>query len=389
MVLEDFLNAKPLYYDKIDYTRMPRIYESVKAYLPKPKIIHLIGTNGKGTTGRFLASALYSLGFSTGHYTSPHIIKFNERVWVNGRDADNETLEIAHKELQSLLSKEDSDALSYFEYTTLLSLLVYKECEYVVMEAGLGGEHDATSVFDKILTLVTPIAYDHEAFLGSSIKSIATTKLKAIQKFAILGVQKESEVYDIAQAMAEENSINIQRASYYLDADDEKKIAKIAKNLKLESYLVQNLSLSISALKFLNIEYSDNNFTDARLFGRLTKISENIIVDVGHNPLAAEAIKEALSPQKYVLIYNSYQDKDYKKILEILKPIVSRVEIIAIKDKRAEAENRLQRTLNDLEIKYSTFKSVIPGIKYLAFGSFSVVEAFMKRQNKHGTLENE
>lgn len=378
-MLEDFLNAKPLYYDKIDYSRMPRIYEKIKPYLPMPKIIHLIGTNAKGTTGRFLATALHSLGFNTGHYTSPHILEFNERVWINGRDAKSETLEIAHKELQSLLSKEDSDALSYFEYTTLLSLLVYKECDYVVMEAGLGGEHDATAVFEKILTLVTPIAYDHEAFLGNTIEDIATTKLKAIQNNAILGVQKERKIYDIAEAMAEKNSLNIKRTSQYLDSEDEVKIAKIAKNLKLENYLVQNLSLSISALKFLNIKYSDNNFTDARLFGRLSRVGDNIIVDVGHNPLAAEAIKEALNPQKYVLIYNSYQDKDYKKILEILKPIVNRVEIISINDKRIESEERLKRTLNDLEIEYNIFKSITPNIKYLVFGSFSVVEAFMKR----------
>lgn len=388
-MLQDFLKAKPLYYDEIDYSRMPRIYEKIKSYLPMPKIIHLIGTNAKGTTGRFLSTALYSLGFNVGHYTSPHILEFNERVWINGRDAKSETLEIAHKELQSLLSKEDSDALSYFEYTTLLSLLVYKECDYVVMEAGLGGEHDATAVFEKILTLVTPIAYDHEAFLGNSIKEIATTKLNAIQNNAILGVQKETEIYDIAEAMADKNSLNIQIVSQVLDADDEQKIVKIAKKLKLESYLVQNLSLSISALKFLNIEYNNNNFTDARLFGRLTRVSENIIVDVGHNPLAAEAIREALSPEKYVLVYNSYQDKDYKKILEILKPIVIKVEIIAINDKRVEAEDRLKRTLNDLEIEYNIFKSVTPNIKYLVFGSFSVVEAFMKRQIKSGILKYE
>ena len=385
-MLQNFLDAKPLYYDEIDYTRMPRIYESIKSHLPKPKIIHLVGTNGKGTTGRFLATALHSLGFNTGHYTSPHILEFNERVWINGKDVTFEALELAHKELQSILCEGDSNALSYFEYTTLLSLLVYKECDYIVMEAGLGGEHDATAVFDKVLTLVTPIAYDHEAFLGSTIESIATTKLNAIQKFAILGIQKERQVYDIADAIAKENSLDIKKISHFLNRDDELKIAKIVKNLKLESYLTQNLSLSIAALKFLNIEYSDNSFTDARLFGRLTSIGENIIVDVGHNPLAAEAIVDALKPQKYVLVYNSYQDKNYKEILKILNPIINSLEIITINDERAESKERLKRTLNDLEIKYNTFKDIIPDTKYLVFGSFSVVEAFMKKQNKGGTL---
>jgi dihydrofolate synthase/folylpolyglutamate synthase len=381
-VLEDFLFRKPLYYDEIDYARMPNIYEKIKSHLPKLKIIHIIGTNAKGTTGRFLASALHSLGYKVGHYTSPHILEFNERIWKNGKNIDNTTLEMAHKELQNNLSKTDSEALSYFEYTTLLAMLIYKDCEYVVMEAGLGGEYDATAVFDKILTLVTPIAHDHEAFLGNSIKEIASTKLKAIQNNAILAAQKYNEVYDVADSLADLKHLNIKRYTEMLDVDDKKKIQKIAKKLKLENYLVQNLSLSISALKFLNIDYDESDFTDARFFGRLTHISENIIVDVGHNPLAAQAITEALQPQKYVLVYNSYKDKNYKKILEILKPIVNFVEIITINDKRVETNHQLKRTLNDLEIKYDIFKGVKSNTKYLVFGSFSVVEEFIKRQKR-------
>ncbi len=90
MILKEYLSQKPLYYEKIDYTRMPRIYDKIKSYLPLVKIIHIIGTNGKGTTGRFLASALHSIGFSTGHYTSPHILEFNERVWLNGENTSYE-----------------------------------------------------------------------------------------------------------------------------------------------------------------------------------------------------------------------------------------------------------------------------------------------------------
>ena len=170
MNLKKYLEEKPLYYEKIDYSRMPRIYDKIKSYLAIPKIVHIIGTNGKGTTGRFLADALFSMGFNTGHYTSPHILEFNERIWINGADAADEELEYAHVRLQKLLTKVDADSLSYFEYTTLLAILVFKECEFVVIEAGLGGEYDATAVFPKIATLVTPISYDHEAFLGSTIK---------------------------------------------------------------------------------------------------------------------------------------------------------------------------------------------------------------------------
>ncbi len=382
MQLESFLNAKPLYYEKIDYTRMPRIYESIKTKLAQPKIIHLIGTNGKGTTGRFLASSLHSLGFNVGHYTSPHIMNFNERVWLNGKDIDDEALEIAHTKLQNILSKNDSDSLSYFEYTTILAMIVYESCEYVIMEAGLGGENDATAVFNKILTLVTPIALDHEAFLGNTISSIATTKLNAIQNNAILAKQAHSEVYEVANNLAKSKSLNIKQVHEILTDNDKKKIEFITKKLELPSYLEQNLSLCISALNFLEIAYNENSFNDARLFGRLTKIEPNIIVDVGHNPLAAQAIKNTLSPKKYTLIYNSYKDKDYKKILSILKPIIKNVEIIPIYDERAESDTQLKKSLNDLKIQYCSFKKISQDESYLVFGSFSVVEAFMNIYKK-------
>jgi dihydrofolate synthase/folylpolyglutamate synthase len=203
----DYLNLKPLYYKEIDYTRMPRVYNKLKHLFSKTKVIHLIGTNGKGTTGRFLASSLHSLGFKVGHYTSPHILKFNERIWLSGENVTDEILESSHNELQKHLTKEESDSLSYFEYTTLLSMLVFNDCEYIVLEAGLGGEHDATAVFDKTLTLVTPIDFDHESFLGTTIDDIAQTKLNAIQNDAIIAKQKYKAVYNVADKLVELKNI--------------------------------------------------------------------------------------------------------------------------------------------------------------------------------------
>jgi dihydrofolate synthase/folylpolyglutamate synthase len=190
-VLNTFLENKPLFYETIDYTRMPRIYSRIKTYFNLPKIVHIIGTNGKGTTGRFLATALVSLGFKVGHYTSPHILKFNERIWLNGANVSDALLEEYHTKLLQILTKQEAAALSYFEYTTLLAMLLYSDkSEYVILEAGLGGEYDATSVFDNVLTLVTPIDIDHEAFLGDTIEAIAQTKLNAIKKTAIVAKQK-------------------------------------------------------------------------------------------------------------------------------------------------------------------------------------------------------
>ena len=380
-MLEKFLNAKPLYYDEIDYTRMPRVYESVKKKLKLPKIIHLIGTNGKGTTGRFLATALHSIGYSVGHYSSPHILEFNERIWMNASNVTEEILEAAHQKLLLLLREEDANLLSYFEYTTLLAMVVYAECDYVVLEAGLGGEHDATSVFANILTLVTPIGKDHEAFLGDTIEEIATTKLNAIQKNAILAKQVYSEVQEIAQKIAFEKNLEVYTYSELLNAVDLENIYTISKNLELAEYLQENLQLCVAALNFLKINYSISSFNNSRLFGRLWRLDTNILIDVGHNVLAAQEILKDLNGKKYILVYNSYKDKDYREILTILRPIIKHIEIIKVEEARIESLETMQETLHSLEYAYHEFEKTDKESEYLVFGSFSVVEAFLKVHN--------
>ena len=378
-MLNFFLDEKPLYYEKIDYTRMPRVYEKIKSQFNTPKIIHLIGTNAKGTTGRFLATALYSLGFSTGHYTSPHILNFNERIWINGEEVSNEVLDSAHEELLNILTSEDAESLSYFEYTTLLAMWIYQGLDYVVLEAGLGGEFDATAVFDKELTLVTPIDIDHQAFLGNTVKEIARTKLNAVQKVAILANQKHKEVYEVAEDISNEKAFEFTRVDDYIESEDKEKIEDISNELSLAPYLKDNLKLAISALKYFDIEYKGKNFINSRLFGRLSQINENIIVDVGHNTLAASSILNALKGEKYILVYNSYKDKNYKEILSILKPIITNIEIIKIEDERAEKQEVLQEIIQDLGIVQKMFTKIDKNKKYLVFGSFSVVESFLKK----------
>jgi dihydrofolate synthase / folylpolyglutamate synthase len=377
-MLKTFLDAKPLYYDEIDYTRMPRVYEKIKHHLKIPKVIHLIGTNGKGTTGRFLASALYSLGFTTGHYTSPHILDFNERIWLNGENSTNENLEKAHQTLLTFLTKEDAENLSYFEYTTLLAMVVFKDLEYLVLEAGLGGEHDATAIFPKLLTLITTIDMDHQAFLGDTLQEITITKLNAIDKVAIIGTQVHTQVYELAQSLAQSKSLEIIQHNTLLQKEDLQKIQKISKTLSLVPYLIENLKLSVAALKFLGIEYDIENFKDAKLFGRLTPYTEKILIDVGHNPLAARSIVDALKGEKFTLIYNSYKDKDYEEILRILKPILDNVEILEIDDTRIERKEVLQNVLKKLDIVFSDYIKIDRCKRYLVFGSFSVVEKFLR-----------
>jgi dihydrofolate synthase/folylpolyglutamate synthase len=164
----------------------------------------------------------------------------------------------------------------------------------------------------------------------------------------------------------------------FLDEQDYEKVKVISRKNSLAPYLQENLKLSIAGLKSLCIKYNVENFNNSKLFGRLTPLNENILVDVGHNPLAARSICESLKGEKYNLIYNSYKDKNYREILNILKPIILSVEIIKIDDERIESQDIMIEALNDLSLEYKEFEKIDINKKYLVFGSFSVVEAFLK-----------
>lgn len=390
--LIDFLDTKPLYYKEIDHCRVHLAYKILKPHIKHPTTIHIVGTNGKGSTGRMIAH-LAHLGdlkscdtaknrptLSVGHFSSPHILRFNERIWIDGEDSTDEVLDEAHNKLYSILGAEVSDALSYFEYTTLLAFVVFEHCDLVVLEAGLGGEFDATNVCDKELSVITPIGIDHQAFLGEKIEQIASTKIRSIQKQMLLAPQVYDEVADVAKKICQEKEAilhKVQIKQSQIEALKEK-----ADWERYPTYLLENAMVAMQALDILDISYDIANLKSLKLFGRFYPIAPNIHIDVGHNPLAAKAIANALK-KPVVLIYNSLNDKDYEEVLRILKAKVKRVEIIAIDSQRATTPKTIENTLQRLGIEYSDYDSTISmDEKYLVFGSFYVVEKFLKTYKK-------
>ena len=240
MSLAKFLDGKPLYYKEIDYGRIIRAYDTIKGYLKPFKIIHIIGTNGKGSTGRFLAQILSQNGAKVGHYTSPHIFKFNERFWLNGEVASDEILERAHECLQALLSDEYKIKTSYFEYMTLLSAVLFEGCDYFVCEAGMGGVLDATNVFEKELSIFTPIGFDHTAILGNSLEEISRTKFEAMGKRAILNDEMNEISVAIAKEIASEKGATLSFPREILTKENLNEIANYADKFNLPEFLRSN-----------------------------------------------------------------------------------------------------------------------------------------------------
>ncbi len=370
MEVDKFLNSKPLFYKKIDYLRMPRAFSYVKDKIKLNPVIHIVGTNGKGSTGRFLAHTLLKRGFKVGHYTSPHILKFNERIWINGEDISDEKLEEAHQKLKKYLPSKLLDELSYFEYTTLLAALSFEGLDFVIMEAGLGGEFDATNVFDKKISLITTIDHDHQDFLGNSISEIASTKLKSIDKEAIIGKQ----IHNIENVKCKMENVG-KIFYYYKDFFDYEEIKKLKNNFKFASFLFDNYLLAMSFLKKEGIKFDINDIDDLTLKGRFEEIEEDLWIDVGHNPLAAKAIVNNLE-KKVNLVYNTYKDKNYKEILKILKPKINKLYLIDVKNPRIEDKENIKKVANSLGIEVEEFSEIKKPM--LVFGSFSVVEEFLK-----------
>jgi len=245
-----FIEQKPLYYKEIDHERVHKAYALLKPYIKKPTVIHLVGTNGKGSTGRIMATLLHEKGTKVGHFSSPHILKFNERIWLEGEDSSDEVLEEGHERLYEILGQEICDGLSYFEYTTLLAFVVMEDMEVIVLEAGLGGEFDATNVVAKELSVITPIGLDHQDFLGDMIDKIATTKLNSIEDRVIIGFQNSIEVEGIALDIAKEKNAKI---TFLKDLVLREEILLLTQEMGWSLYLYENALLAVNALDILGL----------------------------------------------------------------------------------------------------------------------------------------
>ncbi|KNE03844.1 bifunctional folylpolyglutamate synthase/dihydrofolate synthase [Helicobacter pylori] len=380
--LKAFLETKPKEYHKFDPSRFIQIYKDFKnAFFEiQAKVIHVVGTNGKGSTGRFLTLLLADQNFKVLHFTSPHVFEFRERFFLNGSIVKESVLENAHQQLQS---HAFSSACSYFEYATLLAVMLAKDCDYLVLEAGLGGEFDSTNALEKTLSVFTTIDYDHKEFLGDSLESIATTKLKAMGSLSIIAPQQEL-VLNVAQKIAKDKHAQL----IVVQNEISKGVMDYIERYHLAHFLAMNLEVALKAFETLlpcNKQEVLKNLKPLNLIGRCELLSPNILIDVGHNPHSAKALKEEIKRvfnAPIVLIYNCYQDKDAFLVLEILKPVVKKVLILELHNERIIKLETLKGILETLGLEHALFEDLEENENYLVYGSFLVANAFYKRYQK-------
>lgn len=370
--LQEILEVKGAEYAPFDPERFPKIFQKVQNRIKTPKTVQLIGTNGKGTTGRFIAQFLEKKGFRVAHFTSPHIEKINERFWRNGELLSDEELENANKRVQELLSSQDLEEISYFEYLTLLCAVSFENEEYLILEAGLGGEFDSTTALPISLQTFTKIGIDHSEFLGESIEEIATTKLRAIKSLSIVAIQDEECVRKIADEIA---TTKEEQISFVEDAN-----LDVSEFLQKDEpqFLGENRCTAFCALKALGFSLSPKDLLFDAIFGRVTKFRENIYLDVGHNLSAAREIRKYFQGKKVIIIYNSYKDKDYFSIINELQNVGKTFLHIPIFNERIAKREDIETVLKSFGFSYEPLKEIKNSETYVVFGSFLCVEKFLK-----------
>ena len=332
--------------------RMTNLLELLGNPQDELKVIHVAGTNGKGSTCRYMYSILQEAGYKTGLYTSPFLEKFNERIEFNGDMISDEDLSVyTDRVLAEVKNMTDKglESPTEFEVVTAIAFLYFKEkqCDYVVLEVGLGGSGDSTNVCKKpLVTAITSVSFDHMDRLGSTIEEIAKEKAGIIkdgcpvvtscQDEAALGVIKAvAEEHGCQYVQTKNVEISISKeslAGYQFDARLlEKDYGKLEISMT-GRHQIDNAVCALTVLKVLekqdNIKISDEDLyaglKKARQYGRfevMTDLDEKpvIIIDGAHNIDGATALRKSMESlckdKKVLMAIGMLADKDVNGII--------------------------------------------------------------------------
>lgn len=340
------------------------------------KILHIAGTNGKGSTLAFLSEILKQAGYQVGKYTSPAVFDYREIFTINGNFiSEEEYAKCVTKIAQAVAKMEASGEPlpTVFEMETALAYLYFykQNCDIVLMETGMGGDEDATNVCNHtLLSILTPISLDHMAFLGDTISEIATHKAGIIkQNSAVVSAIQESDAKEVIEKTAKG-----QNAFYIQTGKPENIIYEAAKTMfdyrssngvwfedlnitMLGAFQPENACVAVEAALYLNQngfpvtnEQIRTGLKLARWHGRFEKLGESpaIYFDGGHNPGAAEYIRKSIeiyfTNRKIVYIIGVLADKDYESVLKQTAEYASEIITVTPHNKRALDGEKLKET---------------------------------------------
>ena len=338
---------------------------------------HIAGTNGKGSTAAFLESILRHAGFRTGLNTSPHLEKINERIRINGEeisdDAFAETLTRIHVLIEELLAAGKLRAHpTYFECVTAMAFEYFarERVEFGVFEVGLGGRLDATNILNPTVSIITRIDFDHENFLGHSLREIAAEKAGILKpSVPVILAEQHPEAREVVLARARELHCSVIEIARDFRVSEESmqhgcvraRITEIASGSTFEIVLslpgrfqLHNALSAVSAARFFQnrgFRISDEAITagiaNTVWPGRLEKLQSNpdIYLDGAHNPSAARELaaflEQNFAGRKIWLIYAALRDKAVDEVAGVLFPHAEEVIFTAPRTSRAVSATQL------------------------------------------------
>lgn len=325
------------------------------------KVIHVAGTNGKGSVCAMIDSILRAQEYRTGLFTSPHLVTFRERIRVNGEMISEDAVASGLTAIRVLIADWNPHP-TFFEVATALALKHFAETkiDFVILETGLGGRLDATNAIQSNVSVITEIDFDHERWLGHSLGEIAAEKAGIIKpKVPVVSAAQRPEAEEVIRARAAEREAPIEfvTASY-----DETPIALAGSHQK------QNAALAIATLRAGKIDIDKSatarGLANVNWPARFQRWDDRTVIDGAHNPGAARVLaetwREVFGDHRATLILAVLSDKDLRGICEALTPISDYVLLPKIRSERAALPEDLARALSAIapSLPYSVIASI-------------------------------
>ncbi len=307
----------------------------------KFKSIHVAGTNGKGSVSAMVAAILQKAGHKVGLYTSPHLIRFNERIKINNANISDLKIARLTEKIQPIAEK--IKGITYFELTTALAFLYFagQKVDYAVIEVGLGGRLDATNILPAencSATAITNISLEHKNYLGDTIEKIAFEKAGIIKEHVPIVTAASGEALEVIKKTAAERHARliITKPMGYecsLQGEFQKYNVGIAAEIAYLLNTNNNISEEVIREGFMNVTWP----------ARLEFLKHNLLVDCAHNPGASLVLARELEKakedtknhyerarripyfRKLILVIGILKDKDYKQILKYLAPLAAKI----------------------------------------------------------------
>lgn len=406
--------------------RVQEVARKLDLLTPAPFIITVGGTNGKGTTCRLLETILINAGLSVGVYSSPHLLRYNERVRIQHQELSD----LEHSASFAFIEQHKTQSLTYFEFSTLSALHLFKQADLdvVILEVGLGGRLDATNIVDSDIAVITSIDIDHTDFLGSTREQIAFEKAGIFRanKPAIIGEPDiPNTMLDYAEKL--QSPLFCRDQAWQFVAYDNHWCWQ-GQKVRLENLPICQIPLSNAATALAVVEQLPFAITEEVIYqslqqvsltGRFQYLSKNqydqlakvcqkptsslpqVIIDVGHNPHAAHYLAKKLTALKakmqgkIVAVCGILKDKDARGVLSPLLNVVDQWQCVTLSGYRGQTGEelliRLQQVAQSqsVNIEASYTNSVSDGVKravqntqhfdlIIVFGSFHTVGEFLQ-----------